>query len=265
MQKKDLTKAIFAIFMLVFFSGVSAQENTATVFGKVSNREGLPVEMVNIVPIESQKGVISDTKGNYSLPVKANDSVTIAFTFVGFKEKQVTLKLKPGEEYRLDITLAISSTKLPDVIIEDKRIRRKTITAINPKTASKIPGMNSSIESLVKTMPGVSSKNEMSNQYSVRGGNFDENLIYVNDIRIYRPFLVRSGRQEGLSFINSDLVSSVLFSAGGFDAKYGDKMSSVLDITYKKPDNFGGSVSASLLGASFHLEDATKDKKFSYL
>lgn len=265
MQKKNLTKAIFAIFMLVFFSGVSAQENTATVFGKVTNREGLPVGMVNIVPVESQKGVISDRGGNYRLPVKANDSVTIAFTFVGLKEKHVTLKLKPGEEYRLDITLAISSTKLPDVIIEDKRIRRKTITAINPKTANKIPGMNSSIESLVKTMPGVSSKNEMSNQYSVRGGNFDENLIYVNDIRIYRPFLVRSGRQEGLSFINSDLVSAVLFSAGGFDAKYGDKMSSVLDITYKKPDNFGGSVSASLLGASFHLEDATKDKKFSYL
>lgn len=265
MHKKNLTRGILAFIIVFLVSGVMAQENTAVVYGKITNQDGLAVEMVNIVPIESQQGVISDRDGNYRLPVISQDSVTIAFTFVGFKEKQVTLKLKPGEERKLDITLEISSTKLPDVIIEDKRIRRKTITAINPKAATVIPGMNNSIEALVKTMPGVSSKNEMSNQYSVRGGNFDENLIYVNDIRIYRPFLVRSGRQEGLSFVNNDLVSSVLFSAGGFDAKYGDKMSSVLDITYKKPNNFGGSVSASLLGASFHLEDASKNNKLSYL
>src|SRR5450759_4012687 len=103
-------------------------------------------------------------------------------------------------------------------------------------------------------MPGVASNNELSSQYSVRGGNYDENLVYVNDVEIYRPFLVRSGQQEGLSFLNPDLVSSISFSAGGFDAKYGDKMSSVLDIKYRKPTEFAGSASASLLGGSLHLE-----------
>jgi len=120
------------------------------------------------------------------------------------------------------------------------------------------------VEDLIKTMPGVSSHNELSSQYSVRGGNFDENLVFVNDIEIYRPFLVRSGQQEGQSFLNPDLVSGISFSAGGFDARYGDKMSSVLDIKYKKPTEFAGSIDVSLLGASAHVE-GTFAKRFSYL
>ena len=112
-------------------------------------------------------------------------------------------------------------------------------------------------------MPGVSSSNELSSQYNVRGGNYDENLVYVNGIEIYRSFLIRSGQQEGLSFVNSDLVSAIQFSAGGFAAKYGDKMSSVLDITYKKPVGFGGSATLSFLGANLHLEGSSPSKKFS--
>ena len=136
--------------------------------------------------------------------------------------------------------------------MEDEQIRSTNLIRIDPKVAFNIPTSSDKIPTFLKTLPGVSSNNELSSQYSVRGGNYDENLVYVNDIEIYRPYLVRSGQQEGLSFINSDLVSSLLFSAGGFDAKYGDKMSSVLDLQYKKPNEFAGSASVSLLGASFH-------------
>ncbi len=256
--------AYLILFFLFTLEGIAQQEKTV-VFGKITDSNNHPLELVNVSPKGSQQGTVSDAQGKYRLYLKPADSITLQFSFIGFETRTVTINLQPGEKKELNITIDPSSTMLNDVIIEDKRIRRKSITAINPKAAGKIPGMNNSIEALVKTMPGVSSKNEMSNQYSVRGGNFDENLIYVNGIRIYRPFLVRSGRQEGLSFINSDLVSSVLFSAGGFDAKYGDKMSSVLDITYKKPSAFAGSVSGSLLGGSFHIEDATDDRKLSYL
>ena len=117
---------------------------------------------------------------------------------------------------------------------------------------------------MIKTFAGVTSSNELSSQYSVRGGSFDENLVYVNDIEIYRPFLIRSGQQEGLSFVNTDMVSTVEFSAGGFDAKFGDKMSSVLNITYKRPSAFGANVSASLLGTTAHIEKNNKNGKLTY-
>ena len=133
---------------------------------------------------------------------------------------------------------------------------------ISALSVRNLPSVNNSIEALIKTLPGVSSNNELTSQFSVRGGNFDENLIYVNDLEIFRPFLIRSGEQEGLSFINPDLVSTVQFSAGGFDAKYGDKMSSVLDIRYKRPNEFAGSVSLDLLGATAHLEGATNNQKW---
>ena len=136
---------------------------------------------------------------------------------------------------------------------------------IKPKIATQFTSASGSFEAVLKTLPGVTSNNELSSQYSVRGGNFDENLVYVNDIQIYRPFLIRAGRQEGLSFINSNLVSDIKFSAGGFDAKYGDKMSSVLDVQYKEPEEFAGSFSASLQGASFHLEGASKNHRLTYL
>ena len=132
------------------------------------------------------------------------------------------------------------------------------MSKIKPKHVRIIPGNSIGVEAVLKTLPGVSSANELSSQYSVRGGNFDENLVYVNGIEIYRPFLVRSGQQEGLSFVNTDMVGSILFSAGGFEAKYGDKMSSVLDITYRKPREIKASIQLSLLGGSAHFEGVTK-------
>jgi hypothetical protein len=153
--------------------------------------------------------------------------------------------------------------KISEVEIRAPRIsNRMIISAISVKD---LPSANNSIEALIKTFPGVSSNNELSSQYSVRGGNYDENLVYVNDIEVFRPFLIRSGEQEGLSFINPDLVSMVQFSSGGFDAKYGDKMASVLDIRYKRPNQFAGSASLDLLGASAHLEGASKNQKWKGL
>src|SRR5690606_4683710 len=149
------------------------------------------------------------------------------------------------------------------VITSRNRGRVSGITTIEPRVIRRIPGANAGVENILKTMPGVNSNNELSTQYSVRGGNYDENLIYVNEIEVYRPFLIRSGQQEGLSFTNTDLVDKVDFSAGGFQSKYGDKLSSVLDITYRRPTEFGAAAEASLLGGSIAVDLASRDQKWT--
>ena len=179
--------------------------------------------------------------------------------------KQVTMRLKNGEKKKLDMTLHSAAMVLPDAVISDRATDASSLTRLDAKQATLLPTMGGGVETLIKTLPGVVSNNELSSQYRVRGGNFDENLIYVNGIEIYRPFLVGSGQQEGLSFVNSQLVNNIEFSAGGFAAEYGDKMSSVLDVTYKTPREFAASLSLSLLGAEAHVEGATKNEKFSYL
>ena len=139
--------------------------------------------------------------------------------------------------------------KIQEITISKKR-ENDNLVNLEPKLADRLPSIGGSVETLIKTLPGVSNNNELSSQYSVRGGNFDENLVYVNGIEIMRPFLVKSGEQEGLSFVNSDMVSSISFSAGGFDASYGDKMSSVLDITYRNPERGSATAEIGALGAS---------------
>ena len=161
---------------------------------------------------------------------------------MGYETEKVRIPmLKKGQEYVLNIILKESNTLLDDIIVKDQKSRKNNLSRIKTKHVEVIPGSSGGIESVLKTLPGVSSANELSSQYSVRGGNFDENLVYVNGIEVYRPFLIHSGQQEGLSFVNSDLVGSILFSAGGFSAKYGDKMSSVLDIKYKQPKKISSS------------------------
>jgi hypothetical protein len=158
------------------------------------------------------------------------------------------------------------SQELGEIRVAEQRQNSGNVTRIDPKFVDALPdAATGAVEALIKTLPGVSTNNELSSQYTVRGGNFDENLVYVNDIEIYRPFLIRAGQQEGLSFINSDMVSTIDFSAGGFNAKYGDKMSSVLDIKYRKPSDFRGSASASLLGATAHFEDVALKGKLSHI
>jgi hypothetical protein len=170
------------------------------------------------------------------------------------------------ESVSKNISMPASDLQLAEITVAEQRRRGGNITRIDPQLAQLLPdAATGAVETLIKTLPGVSSNNELSSQYTVRGGNFDENLVYVNDIEIYRPFLIRAGQQEGMSFINSDMVSTIEFSAGGFDAKYGDKMSSVLDIKYRKPSDFRGSASAGLLGATAHFEDVTLKGRLSHI
>ena len=255
------------LIVLLLLSLVASAQNlpTAVVYGKVTDEQNHPIEMANVVVTELLVGQTTNARGAYELQVLSDTTFVVSFSFVGYESKQVTLRLKSGEKHKLDVTLKSTATNLPDVIISDRAVEASSLTRLDPKKATALPSMGGSIETLVKTLPGVISNNEMSSQYTVRGGNFDENLIYVNGIEIYRPFLVGSGQQEGLSFVNSRLVNNIEFSAGGFAVEYGDKMSSVLDVTYKTPRETAGSLSLSLLGAEAHVEGTLGKDKFSYL
>ena len=252
------------VALVLTLAGNKLAAQTAWVLGTISNEKGEALEFVTISH-DNKTGVTSNARGYYEMKVPAGKDITLSFSFVGYTTQQQTLHLKNGEKRKLNITLESSSQSLPEIEIRDDRNNNEGLVKIEPKHTQVIPTLSNGVESLVKSQMGVSSSNELSSQYNVRGGNFDENLVYVNDIEIYRPFLVRSAQQEGLSFVNPDLVSSVRFSAGGFDARYGDKMSSVLDIRYKKPTSFGGSAAISLLGGSMHLEGATKNHKLNFL
>ncbi len=265
-QKKTKYLHLTILFViLLVHSYVYSQQGQSQVRGKITDEKQKPLELVNISIFGFPGGTVSDNKGNYRIEVPANTPVKLVFSFIGFEKQDFDVVLSDGETKIINAVMKSSSEMLPDIIIQDERIRSTNLQRINPKELTNIPSVSGSIESLIKTLPGVASNNELSSQYSVRGGNFDENLVYVDDIEIYRPFLIRSGQQEGMSFINPDLTSSILFSAGGFDAKYGDKMSSALDIRYKRPSEFAGSFSASLLGSTAHVEGASNNQKFSYL
>ncbi len=263
-MKPIFKQYISFLFLIFLFVPVSLMAQQATVKGTITDESGKPVELANIAIKGEPGGTTTDRKGMFSLTVPANKPVTIAITYVGFAQKEIEVNLKKGETKKIVINLKSSTTTLPGLEIKDEKLRTEGLVRLNPKNTRIAPSVNESVESIIQTLPGVSTTSEMSSQYSVRGGNFDENLVYVNDIEVYRPFLVNSGQQEGLSFINPAMVSSILFSAGGFGAQYGDKMSSVLDVKYKKPVEFGGTFSASLLGAELSVKDNIKDK-FTFL
>ncbi len=261
---KTLHLYIIIILSIFCLNRVIAQK-AAVIYGRITNTDNTALELVNIALEGEPGGTSTDRNGYYEMKVPAEKDIIVLFSFIGYDVKKLTLHLKENERRQLHLKLSSQTTQLPEFEIVSNYYRESNLIRINPKIAQVIPTPSGNIESIIKTLPGVSSSNELSYQYSVRGGNYDENLIYVNDIEIYRPLLIRSGQQEGLSFINSDMVSSILFSAGGFDARYGDKMSSVLDIQYKKPSGFAGSVSGSLLGASAHIEGITSKLPVSYI
>ena len=255
---------VTALFLNI--TGLFAQSNNATLFGKVTDQNGKPVELANISLKNSTIGTVSNRDGEYLLRIPAKKTVVITYSMIGYQmvEKIITAT----EEQRLEMNVVIQQVdqEIGEVQVTQHRRNKTNIERIDSKYLNNITDAGTGgVEALIKTLPGVSTNNELSSQYSVRGGNFDENLVYVNDIEVYRPFLIRAGQQEGMSFINSDMVSSIEFSAGGFDAKYGDKMSSVLDIKYRKPTEFAGSASVSLLGGSIQLEDLSKNGKFSHI
>jgi hypothetical protein len=260
-------KKIFTIFILIVISGLTVfgQRNNATLRGVVNDSEGNPLDMVNIALKEFPLGTSSNRKGEFILRIPAKQSIIIVYSSIGYHSAYDTIYADNEENITRVISLKSSELQIGEVKVTGTR-NSDGITRIDRKFLDIFPQAGSgAVESLIKTLPGVSSNNELSSQFSVRGGNFDENLVYVNDVEIYRPFLIRSGQQEGLSFINSDMVSSIDFSAGGFNANYGDKMSSVLDIKYRKPSDFRGSATMSLLGASAHFEDVALKGKLAHI
>ncbi len=263
---KAYTRMIFLLifWLCLFVPGQLFAQHTAVIRGRVTSSINKPVFSAGITIPGTSTGTVTGKQGYYELRVPANEEITLHVSCLGYESRDLDLQLEGGTTRELNIQLEVSYQDLEEVEIRSAEDRTTTLSRINIKSIRVLPNPSSSIEDLIKTLPGVSSSNELSTQYRVRGGNFDENLVYVNDVEIYRPFLIRSGQQEGLSFVNSDMVSSIEFSAGGFESLYGDKMSSVLDIKYRKPHNFSGSASMSLLGGSLHLEDAPGDQRFTY-
>ena len=257
-------KCIF-LWIFVVLSIKSYSQSTATVFGKITDNENEPIEDVSISILgSSQSSVYTNAKGEFNYTIPSNTDVTLVFYHLNFSQVQRTVKLSSGE--KLDISKRLTSKELTIGVVEiTSENRFKDVTSLDPINVTHIPTASQDFNAILFTLPGVSNRNELSSSYSVRGGNFDENLVYVNGIEVYRPFLTRSGQQEGLSFINPDLVAAILFSAGGFEAKYGDKMSSVLDVQYRKPRKFAGTVSGSLLGSNLHLEGSSKNYRFTWL
>ncbi|WP_394367623.1 TonB-dependent receptor [Aestuariibaculum suncheonense] len=247
------------LFLILPFSGAS---QTATIKGIILDDTNAPVANVNIK--SNTSGTTTNVNGFYLLNIPANQDISIEFTHLSYKKIASTFHLKNGETLEFNPVMNTATEQIATVVINNVSQRDvEGIITLKPETIRKIPGANAGVENLLLTLPGVSNNNELSTQYSVRGGNYDENLVYVNDIEVYRPFLIRSGQQEGLSFVNTDLVQNVDFSAGGFQAKYGDKLSSVLDITYKTPYQFEVNADLSLLGGSLSVENISKDSKFT--
>ncbi len=255
---------LFSIILFILSTLISSAQD-GFIYGTVKNEKGEPATFINVSVKERAIGTATTFEGKYKLTIPMATKVNVTFSGIGYITFDTVIQVKKKQKLLLNVRLQTASELIDEVKIEDKATRLTTLTRLNPSFTKIMPSALGNVESLIKTLPGVSSNNELSSQYSVRGGNFDENLVYVNGIEIYRPILVSSGQQEGMSFINPDMVGSILFSAGGFKAQYADKMASVLDIKYKQPQSFGGAISASLLGGSASIHGCSKDKRFTHI
>ena len=245
--------------LLLCFTGIKAQ--TFTLQGRVTDSEMNPVELATVAVVQQGKMTMTNLKGEFSMKLQSSDSVVVRFSMVGYKTKTRVLRW-PKVKQTLLIQL-YDDNQLAGVTVTEEKRQMGSTQKLDTKDMKNAPSVTgNAVEEMIQSQAGVSTHSELSSQYNVRGGSFDENSVYINNVEIYRPFLVRSGQQEGLSIINPDMVESVGFSTGGFEAKYGDKMSSVLDIKYKRPKKFEANVSASLLGASAYIGFSTK--KFSW-
>ncbi|MDT0557441.1 carboxypeptidase-like regulatory domain-containing protein [Ichthyenterobacterium sp. W332] len=248
--------------LLIILIPILGFTQTATITGVILDANQEPLSDVSIKA--GSLGTTTNNNGFFSLKIPSDQDLTIEFTHLSHKRIVITVNLKNGQVYEFNPLMNENVEQIvPVVVIGNSRKSVEGVTTISPELIRTIKGAQPGVENILKTLPGVNISNELSTQYSVRGGNFDENLVYVNEIEVYRPFLVRSGNQEGLSFVNSDMVQNVDFSAGGWQAKYGDRLSSVLDITYRKPVSFGIRTDLSLLGGSVAVETMSKDSKFS--
>ena len=254
------SKNIILVFIVLSNLGLWGQ--TATIKGFIFNTNKEPIHNVSIFSSVAT-GTSSNLDGSYLLKVPSNKWLTITFSHISHKKTTSTrIKLKSGAIFIYNPLLSIEATHIKEVTVTAKNSAPQEISI--PVSLSKVqPGANAGVENLLQLLPGVSSNNELSTQYAVRGGNYDENLVYINEIEVYRPFLIRNGQQEGLSLINPDLIADIYFSAGGFQAKYGDKMASVLQISYKIPAHFSVKAEASFLGASTAVETTSKNQNFT--
>ena len=262
-----MLKYLSVWFILLLPLGVSAQQ--ASIIGKVSSIAGEPLELATVSIKGTNIGTQTNQLGSFKLQVPASQQVILVVSYVGFKQLERTLKLAPNQIQHLEFRLEPDPQKLGVVDIRGKNDNdtreQVSITKLDPRLTRNLPSAYGDFNKILVTLPGVVSNNELSSTYSVRGGNYDENLVYVNNIEIYRPFLISAAQQEGLSFVNPDLVQDIEFSSGGWQPKYGDKLSSVLNIKYKRPQKFAGSVTGGLTGGSVHLESASENKKLTYL
>lgn len=248
-------------FTVLFFTGI-LHSQTGTINGTVHDSLGAPVENALVGYIGSKEVAYTKNDGTFSVTVPADKTITFVVRVTGYKEFRRPVKVPAGRSLYLDVELK----KLVNVGDTVRIVELRRPEYLSPKPFEYLPSANQDISAYLRFV-GAQSSNELSTQYSVRGGNFDENLVYVNDIEVYRPFLIRSGQQEGLSFVNTDMTQDIFFSTGGFEAKYGDKMSSVLDIQYRRPTDTSGAgvVSMSLLGVNAEVEGITKDLRFTWM
>jgi hypothetical protein len=245
-------RAISVLLFLLFSVHVSGQ-NRIKITGYVRDADGSPLELVVVQVKNTLIGTMTNEKGFYTLSTAPADSLTLAYSCLGYTKAERIIP-SAQSDMQLNVQMNYNAFSLGEVAVTASRRQVTTMESVDAGKVRFIPDpAGGSIESLVVTFAGVTSNNELSSQYSVRGGSYDENLIYVNGLEVFRPLLIRSGQQEGLSFVNPDMTESVGFAAGGFEARYGDKMSSVLDITYKKPERIEGSASASFLGANAYV------------
>lgn len=258
-----MNSKLYILILFLLCGSVLHAQKKVKLSGRVidANNEGIELASVRIEG--TTQGTMTDLKGNYEIYVAPADTVVVIYSCLGYRTERKTL-LSPKQDMMMNVRLYTIDRTIKEVVVTEHRKQTSTLQRIDSKDLKLMPdATGGSIEAMLTTMAGVNSSNELSSQYSVRGGNFDENIVYVNGIEVYRPLTVRSGQQEGLSFINPDLVGSIGFSSGGYSAEYGDKMSSVLDITYKQPEAFEGAVAASFLGASASVGQSTS--KFSQL
>ena len=227
-----------------------------TLQGIITNDSQEPIPYVT-VSTNTGLGTITNENGFYQLNVPAENKLVITFSHITHEKIVLTINPQPGSIQELHPVMNTKNAQIGEVVVLGNQAARiNGVTVLSPKTVRSISGANAGVENLLLSLPGVNSNNELSTQYAVRGGNYDENLVYVNGIEVYRPTLIRSGQQEGLSFLNPDLIQKVTFKAGGFESRYGDKLSSVLDITYKTPKKKELNVDASLLGGGVSYGNA---------
>ena len=252
------TSILFVLFLMVTQVAIG---QSFTLQGKVSDKDGNPIELASVMVVSQGKLAMTNLKGEFHMQLHSADSVKVRFSMIGYKSKERVLRRPQGKQTML--VQLLDDNEMQEVVVEGKTKQHGTTEELDVDKVKQGPSATgNAVEEMVQTQAGVSTHSELSSQYNVRGGTFDENSVYINNIEVYRPFLVRSGQQEGLSIINPDMVQSVGFSTGGFEAKYGDKMSSALDITYKRPKRTEASLTASLLGASAYLGIASK--KFTW-